>query len=75
MHKPEERKRSLLKALTYRFIHMTADFFVAFYFTQETGKAIAIVLIVNTYSTVLYYTHERAWVRIPWGRVPAQHVD
>ena len=69
MQKLEERKRSLVKSVTYRALSMSVDMAVAYYFTREASLSVIIVLIVNGYSTALYYLHERIWVRIKWGRV------
>lgn len=66
----ENRKRSLVKSLTYRLLSMSVDLAVAYYVTREIMLALGIVAFVNGYSTILYYVHERAWGHIYWGRIP-----
>ena len=46
---------------------MIVDTTVAFLFTHQLSLSIGIMLFVNGYSTVLYYSHERIWSRIGWG--------
>lgn len=64
----EKSQRSLIKAVTYRIISIIADFIAAFFFTKDTAMSIGFVLIINGYSIILYYLHERAWARIHWGK-------
>ncbi len=66
----EKHKRSLTKSVSYRVLSITVDSIVAYIFTHNVATSAAIVIIVNTYSTVLYYLHERVWAHINWGRAP-----
>ncbi len=67
MHK-EHRRRSILKAITYRFISIIMDSAIAFLVTRSAETTLLIVAITNAISIVVYFVHERAWNRVPWGR-------
>jgi len=61
----ETRKKSLLKAVSWRLIG-TADTFIISYFiigSAKLGAGIAATEVVT--KMVLYYLHERAWSRVP----------
>ena len=64
----EKRLRSITKATLYRVVSIIVDSAVAYFFTRNIGTTFTIVIIVNGYSTVLYYIHERLWAHISWGR-------
>ena len=64
----EKHSRSLVKSISYRLISITADSIAAYFFTHDVALSAGIVIVVNSYSTVLYYFHERVWVNIHWGR-------
>ncbi len=61
------RKRSVVKALTYRLFIMCLDFATIYLFTGKARVAIGFMIASNIYTTVGYLLHERAWARIPWG--------
>jgi len=54
----ESKKRSLLKTISFRLLAIAATI----PFTGLT-TAIGIHILLG----VLYYIHERAWLRIKWG--------
>ncbi len=64
----DKRRRTLVKAIAYRVLSISADTVAAYLFTRSTVATFAIVAVVNGYSTVLYYIHERVWAHIHWGR-------
>ncbi len=66
----ETHPRSLAKSVSYRVLSVAVDATVAYYFTHNIALSAGIVLFVDTYSTVLYYVHERIWAHIRWGRKP-----
>lgn len=68
MEAHEAHKRSVVKSVSYRAIHLTVDFVVAFFVVRDATLSLLIVLLVNGYSTLLYYFHERVWAHITWGR-------
>jgi adenylylsulfate kinase len=61
------RRRSLVKALTYRAFAFCLDFLVIYLFTHEVDLAVGFMILSNIYRTVVYFLHERIWARIRWG--------
>ena len=67
-HKPfEAHHRSISKAISYRAVSLIADATVAYFVTRNVALSAGIVVIVNLYSTLLYYAHERIWAHVGWG--------
>lgn len=64
----ELHRRSIIKSISYRLLSMAADTVAAYFFTKNVTETIGIVIIINSYSTLLYYFHERAWAHVHWGR-------
>ena len=73
---PTARSRSLVKAVTWRFVGSLDTFVLSFIiptlFGMEMAKsakvAVSIALIETLTKILLFYFHERAWARVPWGR-------
>lgn len=67
------RKRSVVKALSYRVLIVSLDFTVIYLLTGKTEVAVGFMIVSNIYTTVGYFLHERLWARITWGivRFPA----
>lgn len=63
----EKHPRSIAKSVSYRILSLAADSTVAYLFTRDVALSAGIVIFVNTYSTILYYLHERVWAHISWG--------
>lgn len=63
----ERNKRSIVKSISYRVVSLMADSTAAYLFTHSISATAGIVIFVNTYSTILYYLHERVWAHIHWG--------
>jgi len=61
------RKRSVVKAITYRFIIVCLDFVVIYFLTGQAKMAAGFMIVSNLYTTVAYFVHERVWSRIKWG--------
>jgi uncharacterized membrane protein len=61
------RKRSVVKAITYRGVIVCLDFLVIYLLTGKAKTAAGFMIISNIYTTVGYFLHERAWARIRWG--------
>ena len=62
------RKRSLVKALSYRVVIVCLDFGAIYLFTHKVEVALGFMIVSNVYTTVGYFLHERLWARISWGR-------
>lgn len=63
----ESRKRSIVKAVSYRAIIVCLDFLAVFLLTGKVEAAAGFMIVSNIYTTVCYFLHERAWNRIKWG--------
>lgn len=57
-----------MKSLTFRTIVILADLTVMYIITRHVGVTIALTVLTNIVSTMLYYLHERAWNNISWGK-------
>jgi uncharacterized membrane protein len=65
----ETRKRSVVKALTYRVVIVCLDFLAIYIFTHKVDVALGFMIVSNVYTTVGYFLHERLWARTKWGLV------
>ena len=63
----ETQKRSIVKALTYRFWQSLNTFLISLVITGKLDMATAIVSIEVVVKIVIYFFHERIWSRIRWG--------
>jgi uncharacterized membrane protein len=61
------RKRSIVKALTYRFFIVCLDFAAVYLLTGQPKTALGFMIVSNLYTTVGYFLHERAWSRTLGG--------
>ena len=70
MQNRASRKRSIVKAITYRAIIVCLDFLVIYLLTGKVMTAAAFMIVSNIYTTVAYFLHERVWAGIKWGLEP-----
>ncbi len=76
VHAPTARSRSLIKAVTWRFVGSLDTFALSFIipmvFGMEMGKSAKVALSIAAIETatkiLLFYFHERIWARVRWGR-------
>jgi len=76
LNAPTARSRSLVKAVTWRFVGSLDTFILSFIIPvwfglpmkEATKVALSIALIETLTKIILFYLHERAWARVPWGR-------
>jgi uncharacterized membrane protein len=64
----ETRRRSLAKAMSWRFFATFITMSVAFVITGELTFALEIGLLDTAVKFLTYFGHERLWVRIQWGK-------
>jgi uncharacterized membrane protein len=64
------RKRSIVKAVTYRCIIVVLDFVVIYLLTGKATTAAGFMIVSNIYTTFGYFIHERVWAGIKWGMEP-----
>lgn len=61
------KARSLAKSLTWRVLAIVVTFASIYVLTGELTTATAGTLLTNSINFVLYYLHERFWLKIKWG--------
>jgi uncharacterized membrane protein len=64
------KRRSVVKAITYRVIILCLDFLVIYVLTGKVKTAAAFMIVSNIYTTIGYFLHERVWAGITWGIEP-----
>jgi len=64
----ETRRRSFMKALTWRVIALILATLLAYLFSKNLKGSVLFSLVLNGVNTVLFYFHERIWNRIDYGR-------
>ncbi len=65
----ETKRRSLVKALSWRVFATVITGSVAFALTGKAGFALQIGLIDTVIKVFVYFAHERVWQHVPYGRV------
>ncbi|MDW0119965.1 MAG: DUF2061 domain-containing protein [Nitrososphaeraceae archaeon] len=55
------KKRSILKALTYRAILTVILAIITYFFTGDLFQTSGITIVFSIISTITYYLHERMW--------------
>ncbi len=82
-YKKDSPTRSILKAISWRFIASGATFLISFVvFRHSTNKtdaqvlqyATAIASVDVVIKLILYYFHERLWTNIYWGKYWSRRV-
>ena len=68
---PDSHLRSLLKAVSWRFVGSLDTFMLTMLFTGKLKYAVSIASAEALTKIALFYLHERAWRRIRWGRLEA----
>lgn len=63
----EDRLRSLVKGLSWRAIASLCTIVLVFLFTGSLSISIGLGLIDIVIKLMLYYFHERIWLKIKWG--------
>ena len=68
---PNSHLRSLIKAVSWRFVGSLDTFILSMIFTGNAKYAVSIAGAEALTKIALYYGHERAWRRVKWGRLEA----
>lgn len=63
----ESHTRVLVKSLTYTGIVMVSDAIIIFLITGETNETIAVLIITNIASLIIYYIHAHVSNRFKRG--------
>ncbi len=64
----ETHSRSFMKAVSWRITGSLDTMLLSWLITGSFGIAATISVAEVVTKSFLYYLHERAWVRIPYGR-------
>ena len=64
----ESPLRSALKGLSWRVVATVTTILIALLITGDTVKAFQIGGIEFVAKFAVYYAHERAWLRVPFGK-------
>ena len=71
----ETKRRSIIKAVTYRSLATIATFTLAYLFTGDLKIASSIGVLDFGVKFAIYYFNERIWTFVGWGyRVPAEAI-
>jgi len=69
-HGGATKKKTLLKSISWRILASIATFIVAGVILKGFDSvALAIVGVESVTKFILYYAHERIWLRLPLGKV------
>jgi uncharacterized membrane protein len=66
---PNSHLRSLIKAVSWRFVGSLDTFILSMIFTGNAKYAVSIASAEALTKIALYYGHERIWRRVRWGRL------
>ena len=64
----ESRLRSLVKSLIYRIVSIAGTGILTWIIIRDIREAVSITLTTQVFLIILYYTYERIWNKIKWGR-------
>ena len=64
----DQRRRSIVKAVSWRVLATLTTMTIVFAFTGELALSLGVGVIEVMLKMVLYYGHERLWSRMAWGR-------
>lgn len=61
-------KRSILKAVSWRFFGFISTVVIIYIYTKDIKEALKVGAGVDIIKMVLYYLHERFWNKVKFGR-------
>jgi uncharacterized membrane protein len=64
----EHYRRSIIKAVTYRFLILLSDGIIIYFVTKRYDTTAQVIVWSNLASTILYFLHERFWNTVHWGK-------
>ncbi|KKQ52153.1 MAG: Adenylyl-sulfate kinase [Parcubacteria group bacterium GW2011_GWD2_38_12] len=64
----ETHTRSIIKGISYRIIGASVTTATVFVFTGNTTASLGIGLTEALIKTIIFYSHERVWLNIKWGK-------
>lgn len=69
----EKPYRSVVKTISWRTLGTLDTIIISYFITGSLGMAASIGSIELVTKMILYYFHERAWNKIPLGRVKVEN--
>lgn len=60
--------RTVSKSVTWRALITINNFMIPYLLTGSFGQAAAFLTIATIMNIAIYYTHERVWNRVAWGK-------
>lgn len=63
----ETKKRTLVRAISYRLTAWLFTIFWTWLFTGDIAKSAGFATALHVLLTFDYYLHERMWLHIRWG--------
>lgn len=64
----ETHKRSVVKGISWRLAATFMTMVISYLITRRIDLALEIGVIEFIAKVFLYYLHERAWLKLRWGR-------
>ncbi len=64
----DTRYRSIIKALSWRVFATVATILIVFAFTHRVVLSLGVGAVEVVVKLILYYFHERMWMRIPFWK-------
>lgn len=68
MKKADSHRRSLLKSVSWRVTGSLDTLLLCYIFTGNLGVAASISATEVVTKILLFYGHERVWLKVPFGR-------
>ena len=63
--------RAVVKGASWRAVGTADTFMLSWLITGHLGSAASIASVETFTKIALFYLHEQAWARVPWGRAAA----
>jgi|SRR5688572_15624343 uncharacterized membrane protein len=64
----ETHKRSMVKSITWRIVGVVLLSGITYMVTRDWKEMTIITTVFHSIRMVMYYFHERIWLRVKWGR-------
>ncbi len=65
----ETKKRSIAKSLTWRTLGVVMLLIIGYLITGNIKDTGIITVIFHGLRMILYYIHERLWLKVKWGKI------
>jgi uncharacterized membrane protein len=60
--------RTISKSITWRALITCSNFLIPYFLTGSLGQALVFLTIATFMNIIIYYTHERIWNSVGWGK-------